>query len=66
MAHDLNVVLSAADVAVRPLAGAMLRRQVQAATARGHDTPMIRAVLAALREVAAARGARPGSMAPTG
>jgi DNA-binding transcriptional LysR family regulator len=58
VAHDLNVVLDASQIAVRRLTGRAPRRHVQAAIARGSRTAMTRAVLDALSDLGAARARR--------
>ena len=55
IAHDLNVMLDATKIAVRPLTGHAPLRHVQAAIMRHHQAPASRAVLRALRRVGARR-----------
>jgi DNA-binding transcriptional LysR family regulator len=58
LAHDLNVIIDPAAIAVRPLLDNAPVRHVQAAIMRDQHAPGARAVLDALREVGRARSRR--------
>jgi DNA-binding transcriptional LysR family regulator len=58
LAHDLNVIVSTAEIAVRRVADGAPSRRIQAAIAEGHTSPSARALLDALRQVGRERSAR--------
>jgi DNA-binding transcriptional LysR family regulator len=58
LAHDLNVIVTSAEIAVRRIADPTPGRRIQAAVAHGHTSPSARALLGALREVGRDRAAR--------
>jgi DNA-binding transcriptional LysR family regulator len=51
VAHDLNIVVNPAEIAVRPVAGGAGARHIQAAIMRDQRAPAARALLDVLREL---------------
>jgi DNA-binding transcriptional LysR family regulator len=59
LAHDLAVILDTRKIAMRPLAGRVPVRHVQAAVMRDQQAPAARALVDVLREVGRRRGGAP-------